>query len=60
MPLWQKLLITLAGMLLAGLVAGLIWDALFAAPLPSYLGGVIGGLVAIPLWSFLGRVRPKA
>jgi len=59
MPLWQKLLITLVGMLAASFLAGLIWDALFGAPLPSYLGGLVGGLVAIPLWDVLRRAGSR-
>jgi glucose-6-phosphate-specific signal transduction histidine kinase len=59
MPLWQRLTVTLIAMLAAGLVAGLIWRWLFAAPLPDYLGGLTGGLVALPVWEFLKRVRPR-
>lgn len=59
MPLWQRLVVTLIAMLAAGLVAGLGWRQLFAAPLPDYLGGLVGGLVAVPVWEFLKRIRPK-
>jgi hypothetical protein len=27
--------------------------------LPSYIGGVIGGLTALPVWEFLKRIGPK-
>ena len=47
-------------MAVASLVVGMIWRALFSFELPSYLGGVIGGLTAVPVWEFLKRVGPKA
>lgn len=59
MPFWQRLLITIIAMLAASFVAGLIWSALTEYELPSYLGGVIGGLAALPAWELLKRVRPK-
>ena len=59
MPLWQKLLITLATMLLTSFVAGLLWRGALNAEIPSYLGGVVGGVTAIPIWEFLKRVGPK-
>jgi uncharacterized YccA/Bax inhibitor family protein len=59
MALWQRLLITLAAIVAASIVAGLIWHALFNITLPSYIGGVIGGLTAVPVWEFLKRVGPK-
>ena len=39
MPLWQKLLITLAVMLVASYVVGLVWHWLLNADIPSYLSG---------------------
>ncbi len=60
MPLWQRLLVTLAAMLAVSFIAGLIWSSLFAADLPSYIGGLIGGVVALPTWEFLKRVKPRA
>lgn len=59
LPLWQRLLITMAGMLIGSYLAGLIWEAVFAFPIPSYASGIIGGLVALPLWEVLKRFRPK-
>ena len=43
MPLWQRLLITLATMLVTSLVAGLLWRWLFNTDIPRYLSGVVGG-----------------
>lgn len=59
MPLWQRLLATLVAMILTSLIAGLIWDALFGFPMPSYLAGLIGGITAVPVWEFLKRVGPR-
>ena len=59
MALWQRLLITLVAIVAASIIAGLIWHALFNFTLPSYVGGVIGGLTAVPVWEFLKRVSPK-
>ena len=59
MPLWQRLLVTLIAMVVASLVVGYIWQAIFGFPLPSYVAGVIGGLTAVPVWEFLKRIRPK-
>lgn len=59
MSLWQKLFLTLVAMLIASYLAGLIWQAMFDVTLPSYAGGVVGGLTAIPVWELLKRVSPK-
>ena len=59
MPLWQRMLVTLAAMVLASLVVGLIWEQIFGFQLPSYLAGGVGGLAALPVWEFLKRIRPK-
>jgi uncharacterized membrane protein YGL010W len=58
LPFWQRLLITIAAMLVASWIVGLIWHAIFNFELPSYIGGMVGGLVALPLWDFLKRIRP--
>jgi Na+/glutamate symporter len=57
--LWQRLLFTLAAMLVVSFFSGVIWQAIFNVSLPSYVGGLVGGLVAIPVWEFLKRVSPK-
>jgi len=59
MPFWQRLVITVVAMLGVSFLAGLLWSALFSFALPSYLGGMIGGLTALPVWEFLRRVGPK-
>ncbi len=57
MPLWQRLSITLATMLLTSLAAGLLWRWLFSADIPSYLSGIIGGVTAVPVWELLKRIE---
>jgi hypothetical protein len=41
MPLWLRLLITLAVMLLASYLVGLLWQWIFTAEIPSYLSGAV-------------------
>ena len=53
MTLGKRLLITLAAMLIASFVVGLIWRGAFDARIPSYLSGMIGGLSALAMWEFL-------
>ncbi len=59
MPLWQRLMITLAAMLVLSFIVGQVWLAVLAFELPSYIGGLIGGGVAVPVWEFLKRIKPK-
>jgi hypothetical protein len=60
MKLWQKLLITVAAMLIASFAMGRLWLAIFDFVIPSYLAGVMGGLAAIPVWELLrlGNKKP--
>lgn len=58
MPFWQRIGITVAAMVAVSFLAGLLWHGLFGFSLPSYVGGVIGGLTALPLWEFLKRIGP--
>ncbi len=46
-------------MLLTSFLVGLLWQKIFDISLPSYLGGVIGGLTAVPVWEFLKRYKSK-
>ena len=43
MALWTRWLITLGAMLLASILAGLLWNWLFNADIPSYVSGLVGG-----------------
>jgi ABC-type thiamin/hydroxymethylpyrimidine transport system permease subunit len=56
MSLWQKLVITILTMLVAGFVAGLIWGNIFDVTMPSYLAGMVGGMAAILIWELLKKV----
>lgn len=60
MNLWQRLLITMVAMVVAGFAAGQLWLMLFSVPLPSFLAGMVGGLVALPVWELLKRFRVHA
>ena len=40
-------------------IAGLIWSAIFEFNLPPYIAGLIGGLITLPTWELLLRIRPK-
>ena len=59
LPFWQRLLITILVMLLVSYVAGVLCEAIFGFPIPSYIAGAIGGLSSIPTWDFLKRIRPS-
>lgn len=57
MPFWQRLLITLAAMLVVSSIMGYISRSLFGFDFPDYASGVVGGLTALPLWEFLKRIK---
>jgi len=59
LPIWQRLLLTIAAMLAASWFAGLLWNSVFSVSLPSLIAGMIGGLAALPCWELLKRIRPK-
>jgi uncharacterized membrane protein AbrB (regulator of aidB expression) len=59
MLLWQRVIVTLIAMVVASVIVGYIWWQIFGFELPSYLGGVVGGLSALPVWELLKRVRRK-
>lgn len=59
MPFWQRLILTIVAIVVVSLIAGLIWHRLLGFSLPSYLGGVIGGLTAVPMWEFLKRMSSE-
>lgn len=59
LPFWQRLLATIAVMLVAGYVVGLVWQWLLGIALPAYLAGAVGGLAALPVWDLLKRIRPS-
>jgi hypothetical protein len=60
LPFWQRLVITVAVMLVTSYLAGLLFESVLGLVMPSYVAGAIGGLAALPTWDFLKRVRPKS
>jgi small-conductance mechanosensitive channel len=59
MPFWQRLVFTLIAIVVTSFIAGFIWHRLFGFSLPSYVGGAIGGLTAVPFWELLKRKGSK-
>lgn len=59
MVMWQRLAVTAGVVIAFSFLVGLIWVRVFGFELPSYLGGICGGLVAVPAWEFLQRFAPK-
>jgi Na+/glutamate symporter len=59
LPFWQRILLTVGVMLIASFIAGIISENLFGLALPSYGGGLVGGVAAIPVWDLLKRIRPS-
>ena len=53
MTFGKRLLITLAAMVIASFVVGLMWRGIFDARIPSYLSGLVGGLSALAMWELL-------
>ena len=37
---------------------GVLWSKLFSAQIPSYIAGLVGGVVAIPVWEILEKFKP--
>ena len=59
LPFWQRLLATVAVILVASYLAGFAWQYVLGVPLPSYGAGIVGGLAALPVWDLLKRIRPS-
>ena len=59
MVLWQRLLVTLVAIVGASVLAGYLSANYLGIVLPGYVSGVIGGLVAVPVWELLGRVAGR-
>ena len=59
MLFWQRLLILVLGILVVSFIFDRLWDAVFGFVLPAYIGGVVGGLTAVPLWALLKKSKPK-
>jgi len=59
MSLWNRIACTIAVVLLLSLTLGWFWKQLLGFQLPNYIGGLAGGLIAIPVWEFLQRIGPR-
>jgi hypothetical protein len=46
-------------MVLISFLAGVLWSSVFSAEIPSYISGLIGGVVAIPVWEILQKFKAK-
>lgn len=57
LPVWQRLLLTLAAILGASFIAGLIWQMIFGGEIPGYVGGLVGGVAALPVWELSKRIQ---
>jgi hypothetical protein len=57
LPFWQRLAAVAATIVLTSFVAGLLWHWLFSGSIPGYLGGVVGGITALPVWELLKRIE---
>lgn len=53
----QRLIVTIAAVVAVSFIAGLLWRYMFDTRIPGYLAGLVGGLVALPLWELLKRRR---
>lgn len=60
MSIWLRILVTFLLMIVISYVAGVIWGSVVNFAMPSYISGVIGGLVAVPAWEILKRYKPKS
>ena len=59
MAILGMLVITILIVLAVSYVASIVWGVIFAASLPSYVSGLLGGLAALPAWETLKRLRKK-
>ncbi len=57
LPFWQRLVIAVVTIMLTSFIAGLLWNWLFNGSIPGYLGGVVGGMTALPVWDILKRIE---
>lgn len=59
MKLWHKIIVTVIAMLVGSFAAGRLWFMAFNFVIPSYLAGMVGGLVAIPVWELMRWIGTK-
>jgi uncharacterized BrkB/YihY/UPF0761 family membrane protein len=59
MSIWARIAVTIVLMVLISFLAGVLWSSVFSAEIPSYISGLIGGVVAIPVWEILQKFKAK-
>jgi undecaprenyl pyrophosphate phosphatase UppP len=60
MSIWARIIVTVILMVVISFLAGALWNSIFQHPIPAYAAGLIGGLVAVPVWEVLKKFKPKA
>jgi hypothetical protein len=53
MGFWQRLAVTILVVLAFSGLLHIAWQALLGFAMPAYLAGLLGGLVALPVWEYL-------
>jgi uncharacterized membrane protein len=59
MKVWARIVVTLILMVSVSFIAGLLWGRMFNHTIPSYISGLVGGMVAIPVWELMKKFKPK-
>ena len=59
MAIIGMLVLTIIIVFAVSYVASIVWGILFAATLPGYISGLLGGLAALPAWETLKQLRKK-
>lgn len=59
MVFWQRLAVTILAVLAFSGLIHITWQALLGFAMPAYLAGLLGGLVALPVWEYLQLRRQK-
>jgi len=59
MVFWQRLAVTIGVVIVFSWLVHMAWQALFGFNMPGYLAGLLGGIVAVPVWEYL-QLRHRA
>lgn len=59
MGFWRRLAVTVVAVLAFSGIVHVAWQALLGFAMPAYLAGLLGGLVALPVWEYLQLRRAK-
>jgi len=52
----QRLLITVATVLLTSFIAGVLWHWILNTDIPTFVIGIVGGITAAAAWELLKRI----